>query len=336
MWTFCIFGQIKYQIAMKTNVFKYPALAIVCTLFISCGKQIDQKSDGYYKTFKGIYYSPNNNWFNLGLTYLDDADSKSFIVLGQNYAKDKNHAYYKSKIIKEADVETFYVDTTGLAKDKNNVFVSDYYTSVCRPAICDIDIMTAEYFVHNQNGQDHLWLRDQQYVYLNEKRIDVDRNTFKSFHEWFIDKNWIYFLYCDSEKEEYKLLSVDSIQNPLETISGTAFYLRNGKDIIYLGKIAIHNVDIKSIKALDFTTCVVNDLFLFDGNVRLKDSIDVTTLQTVGCFLKDKNHVYYGAEILKGIDAATFRQTEEYCYKDKNGNYEFDFSAKKRSPLKRK
>lgn len=229
-----------------------------------------------------------------------------------------------------------FIYTTGLAKDKNNVFVSDYYTSECRPTVCDIDIMTAQYFVHNQNGQDHLWLRDKNYVYLNEKRIDVDRNTFKAFHEWFIDKNWIYFLYCDSEKEEYKLLSVDSIQNPLETISGTAFYLRNGKDIIYLGKIAMHNVDIKSIKALDFTTCVVNDLFLFDGNVRLKDTIDTVTLQTVGCFLKDKNHVYYGAEILKGIDAATFRQTEEYCYKDKNGNYEFDFSAKRSSPLKRK
>ena len=28
MWTFCIFGQIKYQIAMKTNVFKYPTTIV--------------------------------------------------------------------------------------------------------------------------------------------------------------------------------------------------------------------------------------------------------------------------------------------------------------------
>lgn len=59
------------------------------------------------------------------------ADPNTFEVLNQNWAKDKNNVYFyvvtgKTKIVNEADVKTFdIVGQSDYAKDKNNVYFNE-------------------------------------------------------------------------------------------------------------------------------------------------------------------------------------------------------------------
>jgi len=312
------------------------AIGVSLLSLISCGDQIDPKSKGYYENIKGIYFSPENNWFELGMNYINGVDAETFTVLDYSFAKDKNHVYIGANILKGADATSFYVDASGLPKDKLHVFVYDPEISKYRPARCRIDMKSAEMPFQKNNGQDWIWLRDKDNIYLREKRLNVDRNTFRSFGDWYIDKDKIYFVVWNSEAKTEELLTVDSIQTPIDTIPNS-YYLRNGRNMIYLTKVILQNIDITTVRRLGIFDCIVNDMLLIDGKVSLKDTVDINTLQVVeeGVYYKDRNHVYYDDNILEGIDATSFRQTGDFSYEDKNGRYEIDHAARGVNRLKK-
>lgn len=54
---------------------------------------------------------------------IKEAYSDSFIVINEEYAKDKQHVYFTGILIKDADVETFHYSEKGYRyKDKNHTF----------------------------------------------------------------------------------------------------------------------------------------------------------------------------------------------------------------------
>lgn len=66
---------------------------------------------------------------------LDEVDAESFVVLNNDYAKDKNNVYFlaglklKPKIVKDADIETFQIQSGGNrydAKDKNTHYYQGF------------------------------------------------------------------------------------------------------------------------------------------------------------------------------------------------------------------
>jgi hypothetical protein len=288
----------------------------------SWGIQIDPKSKNYYRNRKGIYYSPLNNWLEVQQTYLHDVDAETFVVLADHFAKDKYKAYFEGSEIKDVDVASFYVDPSGLPKDKYHVYIYDDKISNCRPAKCDIDLVTAE---HPPFLNRFMWLRDKDHYYLDEQRLDIDRNNFHEFGRgWYVDEYQIYDMRWDSQKKNYVLNVVDTIQTPLEIIQDT-YYLRNGRNIICVGKVVVRNLDIHTIKQISDLTCAVNDMIIYQGKIRLKDTVDVSTLQEVNMFLKDKNHVYYRFEILDQLDAPTFKHVKKDIYEDKNGRYKYSY-----------
>ncbi len=61
------------------------------------------------KDSKRAYY-----YYNMRLTILDGIHSPTFKALSRKYAKDKNHAYYETKIIEGADPATFKVPRRNL------------------------------------------------------------------------------------------------------------------------------------------------------------------------------------------------------------------------------
>ena len=212
--------------------------------------------------------------------------------------------------MKGADAETFMVDEHGLPKDKYHVFVRGGYTFEYVPSRCGIDPATAEYFVHQHIDFDDRttkadlywndnWMRDSKHVYYRERRMNVDRATFrwlagKTFFdqaEWYVDKNFVYALvrpenynYENDSRPPFKLVRADSLRTPLEvipdfwdernkpdTIYCASHYLRNGRHILFsddeICKV-VCDVDVKSIRIEDGEIggpeiCVINDTLIW-------------------------------------------------------------------------
>lgn len=293
------------------------------------GTKVDGDYSTYYKNWNGIYYISVDNALDL-IThghwgYLEDVDEKTFTVLDDNWAKDRKTVWYMDNVIKQADVESFHIDKSGLAKDKSHVYVYD--TDVCgfRPAKCDINVQTAEYFVREQAGLDWSWMRDKDFVYLDEVKLDVDRLTFAPLGNsyWWTDKNYVYRDGYDSSAKRMVLTRVDSLQTPLDTLSAGCHYLRNGRNIIYMGIVAVRDIDVVRFEEVGVSKCIVNDMLLYDGKQILKDSLDVSTAKFYfyGHIAADKHHVFYSRKQLDDIDATTFRQISDEVFEDKNFRY---------------
>lgn len=76
-----------------------------------------------YYSFDERIFRIDNSIYIRGLIFLANiVDAESFEVLKYPYCKDKNHVYYKDKIITDADLETFEVLSLKFAKDKNLVY----------------------------------------------------------------------------------------------------------------------------------------------------------------------------------------------------------------------
>lgn len=293
------------------------------------GTKVCADYSSYYKNWNGIYYISVDNALNL-IThghwgYLKGVDEETFTVLDDNWAKDSSTVWYMDKAISEADAYSFYVDKSGLPKDKNHVYVYDTEISSMRPTECNIDVETAEYFVHKQSGLNSSWMRDKDFVYLDETKLDVDRQTFAPLGNsyWWTDKNYVYSDGYDSSTKSTVLIKVDSLQTPLYTLNDGCHYLRNGRNIIYMGMVSIRDIDVVRFEEVGLSKCIVNDMLLYNGEQILKDSLDIPTAKFYfyGHIAADRHHVFYGRKQLDDIDATTFCQINDEVFVDKNYIY---------------
>ena len=105
-------------------------LAVGAIFFGACEHSSDklvdsQKSPFYYITKRNeIVYKYKESIAGIPLGWKRtklDADAKTFAVLSETYAKDKNNAYYiKNKF--DADVESLVFVGSDYCKDQNNVY----------------------------------------------------------------------------------------------------------------------------------------------------------------------------------------------------------------------
>lgn len=70
----------------------------------------------YFKYNCSIYYK------NRDYHRLNEADLKSFKIISDEFAKDKNYVYRHGIKIKKADINSFKVLNWPFSKDKNNVY----------------------------------------------------------------------------------------------------------------------------------------------------------------------------------------------------------------------
>lgn len=189
----------KIVIVIATLIFLYFCMLLFFGFPIPRGSKIDSNYYTYYKNIFGIYYisvehAPalinHGSW-----GYLDDADMQTFMVLGEGWAKDANHVWHDDEIVKNTDVKSFHINEHGVAMDKNRVYIHDSSNDedYIRPSYSGIDVETAEYFVYRLGALQDEWMRDKDFVYHNDRRIDVDRNSFEIYGEdWFVDKDFLY------------------------------------------------------------------------------------------------------------------------------------------------
>lgn len=309
------------------------------------GHKVNSDYYTYYQNIRGIYYISVEHSLNLinygNWGYLKDVDKATFMVLDDNLAKDATHVWFGSKLIENVDAKTFHINANGVACDKNNVYIRDFSSSssFIRPSHSSIDAETAEYFVYRLGRRSDEWIRDKNYVYYNDKRTDVDRNSFRIIGEdWFIDKNYVYQTVPNSKTGQWELQRIDSLQHPVEP---GYQYFRNGRNVIYGDSVIVRNIDIKRFKEIGVGKYLVNDMLFLNGEPFLKDSLDVenATFYFYGRIATDKQYVFFDRKQLNDINAATFHQISDEVFEDRNYIYtikenswndEYPFDKKKK------
>lgn len=290
---------------------------------------IKVKSDcyTYYKNFFGIYYISVENplaLFNHGhWGYLEDVDESTFNILDDEWAKDAKHVWHENKLIENVDVKTFHINKSGVAMDKNNVYIYEYSNGdfLVKPSQNGIDINTAEYFIYRLGERESEWMRDKDHIYHYDKKIDVDRNSFRIFGEdWFIDKNFVYITKYNSNTTRWDLCRIDSLQHP---IKAGYLYLRNGRNIIYGDSVILRDIDVRRFKEIGVGKYIINDMVFLWGKPYLKDSLDVKNAKFYfhGRIAVDDKNVYFDNKRILGIDAATFKKVKDDTFEDKNYTY---------------
>lgn len=306
------------------------------------GPRLNPQFGTYRRNLRGIYYISVDHPLQLievgTYGYLRGAATDSFVVLSNNWAKDSGHVWHGDDMVEEADAASFRIDKSGLAKDRNNVFVYDAQSDAYRPMHADIDVATAEYFVQKGDGQDWIWIRDKDRVWLDETEVQVDRNTFRPLghSNWWVDKSWVYADYWDADSRRVVLATVDTLHAPIDTLVAGSTYLRNGRNIIYLDKVVAKDIEVRRFKDVGVSKCVVNDMLFEDGRQILKDSLDVSKAKFYfyGHIATDGRHVFYSHTLLGYVDAATFRQTGEDTFEDRNYRYTIKNNAwKEKDPF---
>lgn len=320
-------------------------LYILLNLFfrfpIPRGSKVDDRYTTYYQNFLGIYYITVDNsldlFFHGSWGYLDDVDESTFEVLAKCWAKDANHVWCLDEVVEDADIESFIINESGLPVDRHHVFVSDRNGDYV-PSTAGIDPETAEYFVYRLEMLQDEWIRDKDFVYHHDKKIDVDRNSFQIYGEdWFIDKNFLYKTRYNSATRQWDLHCLDSIQSPIEA---GYHYFRNGRNIIYGNSVLIKDIDVRRFEEIGHLKYRINDTLYERGKPFLKDSLDVKNAKFYfyGRIAADGKNVFFDHKRLDDIDAATFRQIDNETYEDKDYIYKMpeiryrqkDFSFEKK------
>lgn len=291
------------------------------------GSKVDNNYYTYYKNVFGIYYISVENapaLFNHGSWgYLDDVDVQTFRVLAEGWAKDVNHVWHDNKIVRNTDVNSFHINQYGVAVDKNSVYIRDSSNDedYIRPSHSGIDVETAEYFIYRLGELQDEWMRDKDFVYLYDQRIDVDRNSFEIYGEdWFVDKDFLYKTLYNSVSRKWDLHRIDSLQRPIE--AGYQ-YFRNGRNIIYGDSIIHKDIDVQRFEEIGVGKYRVNDMLFLWGKPFLKDSLDVENARFYyhGHLAADNKNVYYVRKLLDDINASTFRQIDDDTFEDKDYIY---------------
>lgn len=348
------FSQLLPKIQMKKYAFF--VACVILSLFTSCrniGTLVDkQKSSSYFMDPKGhIVYCQNGNWFSLGVLQME-ADAKSFKVLSEDIAKDKDAVYFRHMTQKLVDKNSFYVENQ-IPKDRFHVYYIDQVLGF--KIIKGADPKTYERIDAHTN-----WARDKDHYFYSNDMLHVDRKTFAFVNDYFVeDKDSIY---VSPNIGDFKAV----LPNPGHVESINTYYIRIGNTIYYPpfqqgSAVVTRSFDtIHTIRVLDQNSiCVNNTTILFQGknfkyndvdapsfalfptdekneiyagnlyskdknnvyyNQELIPDADVKTFVLIGSeFGKDIKNAYYRKQLLQGVDASSFKKDGQY-FKDKLGN----------------
>ena len=277
---------------------------------------------------------------------LDGIDAKTFEKISSNIVKDKNGLYFLEDIEKEnenIEIKTRKINIKGLDlktfehiddyyyKDKNNIYY-DLDNNLYK--IKNADLATFE-VLNSPYSSSIYFAKDKNNVYYQNKKINgIVADGFEQIQSNFIkDKNRLYKIDEDEEKNEIKLIPINEKVNleNLEEIGGN--YYKDDKNLYYFGENEfkkIEGADPNSFKYDNenhtFIAKDKNNVY-FEGE-KVK-GIDVNSAEGIdGLWIKDKNNVFYEGKKLKGISSDNFSYfngglSYDKILIDKNGIYKF-------------
>ncbi len=297
----------------------------------------EELSDSYFYTRNNeqIIYSPMGNWFSLGKHEMD-IDLATFQVLGRDYAKDHEHAYFKSKVINfNIDVPSFDVKAAYVPVDKNHVYIlidDLYYLDDSREGFKILE--DADPTTYEQLNYD--FAKDKNFVFRNNEKItEVDHGSFEIINNKFCkDSNGVYHYWYQQPLRKITGINIS------EVIGLNSSSIRDDKHIyIHVDRRNYENVDeiinipFKNIEQIKFfednASIRVDDKIYYEGLV-LKEA-DAFSFEEIGYgYSKDTKNVFFHGKIIKGADPKTFKYDDlNYTFSDKNNTYEAGEIVKK-------
>lgn len=324
--------RFKRQLILKTiliivGFFFIAFVGYIVSLFMRVGKPVNATlSDSYYQhRWKNkVIYSPMGNWFELGYTELE-ADPETFTVLSREFAKDKQHVYWKDKI-QNVEHTSFTIDEQETPRDAQHVYYHfDYGDSL--HIIKNADAQTYEtYKPIKQEWSYYAWGRDKNAIFLNGNKLDVDRATFTVLNSTLaIDTTNIYIIYRDytqvgGARAEVQVLKKAAHPDGLPKVISENYVQFGNTLVLSNWKVDFSMLTfdkIESIKIIDERNLVVNtDILVSDGE-RI-EGVDIASLEIVNRdFIKDKQQVFYDRKKIAEADAASFTPVYEEYSKDK-------------------
>lgn len=189
---------------------------------------------GYEVKDGKVFYNTWNEGSGSLHTLIRGADSKTLTMLKHtSYAKDKNYAYYKGKIIKGADPETFESILDYYSKDFHYAFYQDKL----------LDNSDANSFEVMDGSP---YSKDKSDYYYNAYKIDVsDYKSFKILDDsWSKDKSF-YYVPAGSIVHKYPLTDYDSFELLKEG------YAKDKSRVYYFGDI-VDKADSRTFDVIGF------------------------------------------------------------------------------------
>jgi len=334
MSIYIIIGSVFLLLAITRSCF----YSINQPLVRQTGKLVNkEKSSRYYYGYgffkENIYY-----WRNLALgdgpEKLENVDKKTFTVLSERFAKDKNRVYSGSVGDKNVDAPTFeYVvsqkdEETGFGRDKNHVY-SLYSYERGENSVFKIvpDANPATYQALENN-----WSKDDKNVYYRFVKVDADAQTFVNINYYYSkDKN---YLYSQGLRDSIRKEKCNTSE--LSLIADNNLYIRTKTRIYFSCDDYFTSLPLKdtaSIKNLyDGRWLNVDEKIVVDGTWLNSPDVDEKTFVSLGWgFFKDNKNVYFGKwktpgnknnlVIIADADLNTFEQIGGNYAKDKNHVY---------------
>ncbi len=207
--------------------------------------------------------------------YIIDANSETFEVLNNKYAKDNKRAYFNGLMLDHVDLDSFIVINTNsvyffAAKDKNNVFVGNYKINA--------DPDTFEYL---DERDINVWMKDKNKVW---SMLRSDPSTLQD-----VDK---------ADPNTFRLIST-----PIGP-KGNEHYALD-KNYAYFRNEIIKGADPNTFEPLStFISKDKNNAFAAENKIT---GVDIATFEVIDShYSKDKNYVYYLKKIVEGADPKTF------------------------------
>jgi hypothetical protein len=163
------------------------------------------------KVWEDEYISDNRSVFSLFYDpkKMEGADGATFASVGKGFGKDKEHVYWKGRVIERADPKTFSVLSPDVSKDANHVFFED-------KIIADADPMTFRLL-------SKYLARDQKHIFAAGRVIEgADPDTFRSIpkdegpnahtHEdYYRDKNAVFTANSGGWSERVEGVDVETL-----------------------------------------------------------------------------------------------------------------------------
>ncbi len=294
----------------------------------------------YIKKNGEIYY---RDWSEEKPRILKNIDKKSFEILENDFAKDKNNIYYEGEKIEKINPKSAKIFGSHFVKDEKIVFDADE-----KKELKDVD--TIETFVY----LDFFYARDKNNLYFYGQKVKgVSPNNFEfwtslsSVPDNIIKSgNDFYLVYENNSNEKIyaKKMDFPIDKDTFESFSMRVykdknnFYYYDETDDIKKGKTLIkfkNEADIKTLKFLkekngeksdEYIKDEKNVYYVDEENVEIKkiENADYKTFQVIEyLYAKDKNNVYYQGKKLNNVNPNYFKivdNNNEFYKIDENMN----------------
>ena len=293
-----------------------------------------------------VYYRTEN-----GLEKLQNADAKTFEILGYHIAKDKNYVYYRDEKLSKIDPKTFeVVEGYGITmfKDKNGIYtfgknydklkIINFKEDGIDIDFNDFKVISSEDPTIYKNKNDIYFQKGGKILQIK----NVDAKTFEKINgrsyldnKYYRDKNNVYYF---SEDKMLKIENAD--RNSVNELSKN---ILRDKNNVYFENKQIKGLDINSIKVIyenrisepENLIKDKNGIYYIDENKKTlikfrNDEIDIESFgianEMLDDYFKDKNNVYYLENYklhkLEDLDIETYQNISMTRYKkDKNNLY---------------